>query len=76
MVENFFVLTRKAEKQELLNYLKKNAGGEIDFLLARYSFTHGHKVALLRTYLNELLLAELIKVENNTIKLNEDSPVI
>jgi hypothetical protein len=51
---------RKHNKQELLDYLKKNKGVPITKALAIFSLQSGLKVSTLLTYVEELKQAELV----------------
>ena len=60
--ENFFVLERRRQKNELLNYIREHRDTtNIDRCLGEFSMKTGLRVAVLRVYLEEIKMAGLIE---------------
>lgn len=68
MAENYFVTERRRSKQELLNFLTQNKDMPLDKALGRFSARTGFKVTTLKTWVEEFVMAEMIKISNNAIE--------
>lgn len=71
MPENYFVLSRRETKSQLLDFLIRNSSDPVEKSLAVFSFKTGFRVPLLRQYLDELKDAGLIQIEKNSVVLKE-----
>ncbi len=69
MVSGYFVNVRKEQKKQLLKFIieeKKNK--DIDEILGLFSFKTGLKVTTLQIYIDEMVMAKLIKIENKYVR--------
>lgn len=67
MVRNYFVRERMITKQNLLKFVNAHNGKDLKAVLALFSLKTGYRVDTLKTYVEELQDANLIKIKNGFI---------